>query len=40
LSASDFAALYPQWEAFGALRRRLDPQGRMLNPYLASLFQA
>ncbi len=38
LSGSDFAALYPQWQAFADMRRRLDPRGRMLNPYLSRLF--
>ena len=39
LGPRDFAELYPQWEAFGALRRQLDPQGRLLNPYLTNLFE-
>jgi FAD-linked oxidoreductase len=30
-------ALYPKFEAFRALRRRLDPKGRFLTPYLAQL---
>jgi FAD/FMN-containing dehydrogenase len=38
LTAADFDALYPQWQAFAALRQRLDPQGRFLNPYLRALF--
>ena len=33
-------ALYPDFEDFKALRRELDPGGRMLNPYLAGLFGA
>ncbi len=40
LNASDFAALYPRWKDFCSLRRTLDPQGRLLNPYLKSLFAA
>jgi FAD/FMN-containing dehydrogenase len=38
LSGSDFSALYPQWQAFADMRRRLDPRGCMLNPYLSRLF--
>ena len=33
-------ALYPNFENFKALRRELDPRGRMLNTYLAGLFGA
>lgn len=40
LKAPQLARLYPDWEAFQAVRRRLDPQGRMLNPYLRELFGA
>lgn len=39
LQARDFAELYPQWEAFGDLRRRLDPRGHLLNAYLSNLFE-
>jgi FAD/FMN-containing dehydrogenase len=39
LQASDFAALYPQWESFNAIRRRFDPRGKFLSPYLRSLFE-
>lgn len=31
-------ALYPRFERFAALRRRLDPQGVFLNPYFEALF--
>ena len=31
-------ALYPDFDKFKALRHTLDPQGRLLNPYLAALF--
>ena len=34
----DFAGLYPHWDAFKAIRRELDPNGRMLNPHLATVF--
>ncbi|MFZ5669155.1 MAG: D-arabinono-1,4-lactone oxidase [Pseudomonadota bacterium] len=40
LRGPDLAALYPRWGDFLALRRELDPQGRLLNPYLKSLFGA
>jgi len=36
--ATQFAALYPRWNDFLALRRELDPQERMLNPYLQQMF--
>jgi FAD-linked oxidoreductase len=39
LKAADFAALYPRWKDAAEVRRTLDPAGRMLNPYLRSLFQ-
>ncbi|WP_296225895.1 D-arabinono-1,4-lactone oxidase [Ralstonia sp. UBA689] len=32
------AALYPRWSDFLALRGQLDPEGKMLNPYLRTLF--
>ncbi len=38
LGATDFAALYPRWKDAVEVRRSLDPQGRMLNPYLRGLF--
>ncbi|WP_284619566.1 D-arabinono-1,4-lactone oxidase [Aquabacterium humicola] len=38
-SAAELAALYPRWRDFQALRRELDPQGRLLNPYLRRLFE-
>jgi FAD/FMN-containing dehydrogenase len=28
------APRYPQWEAFQAVRKRLDPNGAFSNPYL------
>ncbi|MBP8248214.1 MAG: FAD-binding protein [Phenylobacterium sp.] len=40
LKAPQLARLYPDWEAFQTVRRRLDPQGRMLNPYLREMFGA
>lgn len=38
LKADDFAALYPKWDDFLKLRAALDPQGKLLNPYLRSVF--
>ncbi|HWA92515.1 MAG TPA: D-arabinono-1,4-lactone oxidase [Rhizomicrobium sp.] len=37
-SAAELATLYPKFEEFRVLRRRLDPSGKFLNPHLASLF--
>ena len=34
LGAKELAALYPKWDAFQMVRRRLDPGGKFLNPYL------
>ncbi len=34
----DMPALYPRYEAFQAIRRRLDPEGRFLNDHLRGLF--
>ena len=38
LGATDLAGMYPHWNDFHALRRRLDPQGVFMNPYLQALF--
>lgn len=38
MDAGQLAAAYPRWADFHALRRELDPQGRLLNPYLRRLF--
>lgn len=39
LSRKQLAALYPDhWQDFDEVRRKLDPQGRMLNTHLKSLF--
>ncbi len=38
LRAADFATLYPRWEDFRALRRKLDPNGRLLNSHLKEVF--
>jgi FAD-linked oxidoreductase len=38
LTGGQLGGLYPRWNDFLALRARLDPQGRMLNPYLRGLF--
>jgi FAD/FMN-containing dehydrogenase len=38
LSARELRPLYPQWDAFQAVRRALDPDGFFLNRHLAALF--
>ena len=38
LTHADFATIYPRWEDFRALRRRLDPQGKFLNEHLRGIF--
>lgn len=40
LTADALAQLWPRWNDFVALRRRLDPMGVFLNEYLAGLFGA
>lgn len=35
--AGELATLYSEWNAFQAVRAQLDPDGRMLNPYLREL---
>lgn len=40
LGATELAARYPRWNDFQRVRRELDPEGRMLNPYLKQLFGA
>ena len=40
LQQQDFRQIYPHWDDFAAVRREVDPQGRFLNPYLATLFAA
>ncbi len=37
-SNAELAALYPRWNDFQEVRRRLDPRGRMLNAHLRTLF--
>ena len=37
-NAEDMPALYPRFEDFRAIRRRLDPEGRFLNDHLRNLF--
>lgn len=37
-TAEEFAALYPQWEAFKAVRQRLDPNRRFINKHLDRIF--
>jgi len=40
LKTADFVSLYPRWNDFSELRRQMDPEGRMLNPYLKGIFEA
>ena len=35
LAASDLAPRYPRWADFAAIRERLDPDGRFVNPWIA-----
>ncbi len=38
LAATELAKLYPHWDDFQAVRRRLDPAGKFLNRYLRRIF--
>lgn len=38
LGAAQFAQRYPHWQDFLEVRAALDPQGKMLNPYLKKVF--
>ena len=38
LGRRELAELYPAFDRFQAVRKELDPQGRMLNPHLKRLF--
>lgn len=40
LKAAELAPRYPRWNDFQRVRRELDPDGRMLNPYLREAFGA
>jgi len=37
LTARELAAEYPRWSQAMEIRRTLDPEGRLLNPYLTRL---
>ena len=37
LQAAELRELYPRWETFLAVRRRVDPHARFLNPYASTL---
>jgi FAD-linked oxidoreductase len=39
LGAQDFKRLYPQFAEADAVRRSVDPDGRMLNPFLKRIFE-
>ncbi|HEX7775233.1 MAG TPA: D-arabinono-1,4-lactone oxidase [Parvibaculum sp.] len=36
--AAELSKLYPKWEEFQAVRRRLDPSGKLLNKHLKRIF--
>jgi L-gulonolactone oxidase len=36
--ATELRPVYPRWDDFVELRRRMDPDNKLLNPYLAELF--
>ncbi|RZU36891.1 FAD-linked oxidoreductase [Fluviicoccus keumensis] len=38
LGAADFEKLYPKWQDVAALRREMDPQGKLLNPFLKKVW--
>lgn len=38
MTRDQLKAVYPEWDAFAAIREGLDPGGRFLSPYLRSLF--
>jgi len=38
LKAADLVGLYPRFDEYRALRRRLDPKGRLLNAHLKGIF--
>lgn len=39
LTATELATLYPHWNDFITLRRKMDPTGKFLTPTLSSLFE-
>jgi len=39
LKHDDFAALYPRWKEAMAVRDALDPEGKLLNPYLQKVLR-
>jgi FAD-linked oxidoreductase len=38
-TAHEFAAIYPEFERYGALRKKLDPDGKFLNAHLRGIFE-
>lgn len=38
LGDKDFALLYPQWQQVKAIRQQLDPQAKLVNPYLKKIW--
>jgi len=39
LKYDDFAALYPRWKEALAVRDHLDPEAKLLNPYLTRVLR-
>lgn len=39
MTSNDLSIIYPKWQSFNALRRKLDPHNKFLNPYLKRLFE-
>jgi FAD-linked oxidoreductase len=39
LGAKDLREMYPEWEAFHGVRKRLDPKGKFMNEYLRKIFE-
>ena len=38
LTKDDFKKAYPRWDDFLAVRQKCDPQGKLLNEYLKTIF--
>lgn len=39
LTGRDFLWIYPEWRRFQEVRRRVDPDGKFVSPYLRTLFE-
>jgi FAD/FMN-containing dehydrogenase len=38
LGAADLEKLYPKWKDVAAIRQQMDPQGKLLNPFLKKIW--